>query len=167
MLDDYAHMGIVLPTDVSEVKLVGSVIAYSRQEDVVVEVFSGRRRPNTNTSNIALTSIGSATARTFVDLVEGTPQRRHQRHEWRVPDRGRHVVRRFQPTEPDQRHVIRWIHLHPDGHRMTPNTPDEYFVPELTDDVQPLDRSTASLADVVDKVNELVDLVNELIRRGI
>ena len=62
MLDDYAHMGIVLPTDVSEVKLVGSVIAYSRQEDVVVEVFSGRR-PNTNTSNIALTSIGSATAR--------------------------------------------------------------------------------------------------------
>ena len=50
---------------------------------------------------------------------------------------------------------------------MTPNTPDEYFVPELTDDVQPLDRSTASLADVVDKVNELIDLVNELIRRGI
>lgn len=50
---------------------------------------------------------------------------------------------------------------------MTPNTPDEYFVPELTDDVQPLDPSTASLADVVDKVNELVDLVNELIRRGI
>ena len=38
---------------------------------------------------------------------------------------------------------------------------------ELTDDIQPLDRSTASLADVVDKVNELVDLVNELIRRGI
>ena len=50
---------------------------------------------------------------------------------------------------------------------MTPNKPDEYFVPELTDDVQPLDRSTASLADVVDKVNELIDLVYELIRRGI
>ena len=59
--DQYAHAGIILPTDCSAITFKSSIRNDSRADDVRVHLWVGSR-PNGSTSNITLSEIGNATA---------------------------------------------------------------------------------------------------------
>lgn len=69
ILDDYAHMGIVAPTDISSLTLKGTLRNDTAAQDVRAFVFKGSR-PNGSSSSITLTSLFNATgsASNGVDL---------------------------------------------------------------------------------------------------
>lgn len=46
----------------------------------------------------------------------------------------------------------------------SPTTPEEYFVPELWEELEELP-TTSTLAEVIDHVNLLTGVVNELVER--
>lgn len=61
LIDDYAHMGIVCPTDISKLTLKATVRNDSSAEDIRMYLFK-HSRPNGSTSNLALTFLTYATA---------------------------------------------------------------------------------------------------------
>ncbi|MGI9587815.1 MAG: hypothetical protein ACR2MR_06370 [Dietzia maris] len=67
--DDYAHMGIVAPTAISTLKIIGTLRNDSSADDVDVYVYRGSR-PNGSSSNITLTEL--------IDVDISVTQDRHQ-----------------------------------------------------------------------------------------
>ena len=67
--DDYAHMGVVAPTDISTLKLYGTLRNDTSADNVSVYVYKGSR-PNGSSSNITLTEL--------IDIDVTVTQDRHQ-----------------------------------------------------------------------------------------
>lgn len=61
LIDDYAHMGIVCPTDISKLTLKATVRNDSSAEDIRMYLFK-QSRPNGSTANLALSFLAFATA---------------------------------------------------------------------------------------------------------
>ena len=56
LIDDYAHMGIVAPTDISTLKLYGTIRNDTNAADITAWILKGSR-PNGSTSSITLTDL--------------------------------------------------------------------------------------------------------------